>query len=139
MKKPILLAALGFLLCVPTISAQGEKMVCEKERKGRDHTARMEQTIKELNLDEKQAIEFREINKKYGEQLQTEHAEFMKQSQAHREKTKAIRESQNAELKKILSEEQFEKLKETHRKNHNAHKGQKGKNHYHKQKHSKKS
>ena len=140
MKKTILLAALGFILCVPAVSAQCDSTKCEKGKRGKDHAARMEQTIKELNLDDKQAADFREINQKYREQYQAERAEFMKQNQAHRERAKAIRESQNEELKRILSDEQYEKLKETHRKNHKAaHEGQKGKNHYHKGKHSKRS
>ena len=37
MKKAILFAALSFILCVPSISAQGDKRECEKERKGKDH------------------------------------------------------------------------------------------------------
>ena len=140
MKKAILFAALSFILCVPSISAQGDKRECEKERKGKDHTARMEQTIKELGLDEKQAAEFREINQKYREQFKVERAEFEKQNQAHRERTKAIRDEQKTELKKILSDEQYEKLKETHRKNHKAHhKGRKGKSHHHKHHHFEKS
>ena len=138
MKKTILLTALGFLLCTPAVFAQNNNTECKKERRGKNHSERIERTIKDLGLDEKQAAEFREINQKYREQFKNERVEFEKQSQAHRERAKAIHEEQKAELKKIMSDEQYEKLKETHRENHKAHKGHKGKKPHYKHKHPEK-
>jgi len=139
MKKTILLTALGFILCVPPISAQCDSTKCEKGKRGNNREARMEQVIKELELTETQAAEFRAINQKYGEQLKSERAEMQKQNQAHREKAKAINESRKEEIKNILSDQQYDKLKKMQRKNHSAHKGQKGKKPHYKHRHHEKS
>ena len=139
MKKAILLTALGFILCVPSISAQCDSTKCEKGKRGSNREARMEQVIKELELTETQAADLRAINKKYGEQLKSERAEMQKQSQAHREKAKTINESRKEEIKNILSNEQYEKLEKMQRKNHSAHKGQKGKKPHYKHRHHEKS
>ena len=108
MKKMIGLSLVA-LLCISPVYAQKGEAGRQKEK---GPSARIERTIKDLNLDEKQAAEFREIEKKYGEQFKKERDEFKKEKKTFGKNVKAIHDQKEAELKAILNEEQYAKYQQ---------------------------
>ena len=104
MKKLLIIA-----LTVLTVAAQAQDT--QKERKSAQERAQLQtdRMTKELGLVEDQAAKVAAINLKYAEQAEALRAERQAQMEAMRkqEKGKAMREAHEAELKGVLSAEQF--------------------------------
>ncbi|MEZ5044823.1 MAG: hypothetical protein R2828_33305 [Saprospiraceae bacterium] len=71
--------------------------------------AQMEQLVAELGLNEDQKVEFEAINAKYRQQMQTMREQANGDFASMRPKMQEMRTAQNAEIKQILTEEQFAK------------------------------
>ncbi|MCF8362850.1 MAG: DUF4890 domain-containing protein [Prolixibacteraceae bacterium] len=108
--KKTLITMITFLLISATSFAQ------QPNRQGRpitpeERTKRQtEQMAEDLNLNEEQIQKVKTLNEKYGEKR----AEFIKKTQKEtreqvREKADSLRKAKYAELKEILTEEQFTK------------------------------
>ena len=73
---------------------------------------RCERMITRLQLDEKQAKEFRKQHQEFAMQAKKEREQMQALREQHQQKMKALRDKQDAELKKLLTEEQYKQLKE---------------------------
>ncbi|RHJ82377.1 hypothetical protein [Parabacteroides sp. AM08-6] len=107
MKKVIGLL-LVVLISTVTVFAQNGKSGEKRE----DPSKRMEKMITELKLDKKQAADFRKISKKYQEKMVEARKEAGDDRQKMREKMITMRDERNAEIKKILTEEQYKQYLE---------------------------
>lgn len=108
MKKVIGLC-LVVLLSSTSVFAQGNRRLDKREM---DPSARCEKMIADLKLDEKQAVEFRKLQKEYMEKAQKEREAMKAEREKQREKMLAMREDKNAQMKKILTEEQYKQYLE---------------------------
>jgi periplasmic protein CpxP/Spy len=96
MKKPIILAL--FIACAAGSMAQDVQQERRTpEERAQAHTARM---TKELGLTTEQAANVDAINRKYAAQTETMRTE-------QQQKRKTMREAHEAEMKAVLSPEQF--------------------------------
>ena len=82
---------------------------------------RIEKMIADLKLDEKQAVEFRKLQKEYMEKAQKEREAMKAEREKQREKMLAMREDKNAQMKKILTEEQYKQYLEKQQPKGNKH------------------
>lgn len=127
--KALKILALFFVLLFSTTQAsfaqsKGKNLSTEQKE---ELAANMEAYFTDLNLSEAQKTEFKEISEKYASQMKA-----VKESDAHKfqkfKKVKSIRKNKNAEMKKLLSDDQYkvylekqeemqEKMKESYKKN----------------------
>ena len=63
-------------------------------------------------MDEKQAKEFRKQHQEFAQQAKKEREQMQALREQHRQKMQALRDKQDAELKKLLTEEQYKQFKE---------------------------
>lgn len=98
--------------------------------RGRDHTdpeKRWEQVIKELQLDDKQASEFKKINGDFRQKIQKERDDNRDAARENREqqrkKIDALVGERNEKVKKIMTEEQYKKYEEIQGRNNNRRAG----------------
>ena len=73
---------------------------------------RCERMITRLKMDEKQAAEFRKQHQEFAMQAKKEREAMQALREQHQQKMQALRDKQDAELKKLLTEEQYKQLKE---------------------------
>ena len=73
---------------------------------------RCERLITRLQLDEKQAAEFRKQHQEFAMQAKQEREQMQALRDQHQKQMQALRDKQDAELKKLLTEEQYKQLKE---------------------------
>lgn len=97
----------------PVLLVQGNDLI--------DPSARCEKMIADLKLDEKQAVEFRKLQKEYMEKAQKEREAMKAEREKQREKMLAMREDKNAQMKKILTEEQYKQYLEKQQPKGNKH------------------
>lgn len=106
MKKVIGLC-LVVLLSSTSVFASGNRRM---DKKKMDPSARCEKMITDLKLDEKQAVEFRKLQKEYMEKAQKEREAMKAEREKQRAKMMAMREDRNAQMKKILTDEQYKQF-----------------------------
>lgn len=119
MKKVIGLC-LVILLGSTSLFARDNKRM---EHKKVDPAARCERMITELKLDEKQAVEFRKVQQAFMEQAQKEREAANADREQRREKMKTLRDKQNAQVKKILTDEQYKQYLEKQERKGNRSRG----------------
>ena len=107
MKKVIGLF-LVILISTATVFAQGG----DRQGKKGDPSKRSEKMIEELKLDDKQAAEYRKVEADFREQMKKER-ESVKED---REKMTAMRTEKDAQIKKILTDEQYKQYQEKQKK-----------------------
>lgn len=116
--KKVLGLCMVILLSSVSLFARDNKRH-DRPRVDRDPAKRFEQVAAELKLDEKQKAELQKINEKYQAQATAQRevmkAEREKQLEAMKaerekrhEKMLAVREQKNAEIKKVLTDEQYQ-------------------------------
>ena len=110
MKKVIGLCLVVLLSSTSVFARENRRM----DKRKMDPSARCEKMIADLKLDEKQAVEFRKLQKEYMEKAQ-------KEREKQREKMLAMREDKNAQMKKILTEEQYKQYLEKQQPKGNKH------------------
>ena len=104
-------------LCLGCVLATTSLFARDHRRGGGRHGAmndsiRCERLITRLQLDEKQAAEFRKQQQLFAQQAKQERDAMQALREQHQQKMKALRDKQDAELKKLLTEEQYKQLKE---------------------------
>ncbi len=100
MKKVIGLC-LVLLICSVSAFAQGGK---RGTKKGGDPAQRCERMIADLELDEKQAADFRKVEAEFRDKMKAERKQADSDRQKMREKMITMRNDRDAEMKKILTE-----------------------------------
>ncbi len=106
MKKVIGLC-LVLLISSVSVFAQGGK---RSAKKGGDPAQRCEKMIADLKLDEKQAADFRKVEAEFRDKMEAERKQLDSDRQKMREKMTAMRNDRDAEMKKILTEDQYKQL-----------------------------
>lgn len=105
--KKVLGLFLVILFCSVSMYAQKGK----RDGKMGDPSKRMEQMITDLKLNDKQAADFRKIQQDFMDKMRKERDEIQKDMQNDRskmrEKMDKMREDRDAEIKKILTEDQY--------------------------------
>lgn len=106
MKKVIGLF-LVVLMSTVSVFAQNNK------REGRmDPEKRIDMMVKELKLDDKQAAEFRKVQKDFMDEMKKVRDGSENDRDKMREKMKTMRSERDAKVKKILTEEQYKLYQE---------------------------
>ena len=92
MKKVIGLCLVVLLSSTSVFARENRRM----DKRKMDPSARCEKMIADLKLDEKQAVEFRKLQKEYMEKAQKEREAMKAEREKQREKMLAMREDKNA-------------------------------------------
>lgn len=111
MKKVIGLF-LVILISTATVFAQGG----DRQGKKGDPSKRSEKMIEELKLDDKQAAEYRKVEADFREQMKKERESVKEDREKMREKMTAMRTEKDAQIKKILTDEQYKQYQEKQKK-----------------------
>ena len=111
MKKVIGLF-LVILISTATVFAQGG----DRQGKKGDPSKRSEKMIEELKLDDKQAAEYRKVEADFREQMKKERESVKEDREKMREKMTAMRTEKDAQIKKILTDEQYKQYQENQKK-----------------------
>ena len=98
--KNVICLCLGCVLATTSLFARDHRRGGGRMGEMND-SIRCERMITRLKMDEKQAAEFRK-----------QHKLFAQQAKKERDAMQALRDKQDAELKKLLTEEQYKQLKE---------------------------
>lgn len=96
-----------------------------REKKG-DPTKRSERLMAELKLDEKQTAEFNKVEAEYRELMEKEREAVKEERKKTREKMIAMRTEKDAQMKKILTDEQYKLYLEKQKKADRPHKKGRG-------------
>lgn len=95
MKKVIGLCLVVLLSSTSVFARENRRM----DKRKMDPSARCEKMIADLKLDEKQAVEFRKLQKEYMEKAQKEREAMKAEREKQREKMLAMREDKNAQIR----------------------------------------
>lgn len=102
MKKVVGLCLVVLLSSVSVFAQDGRRM-----DKKPDYTRRCERMISELKLNEQQAAEFRKVNEEFMKRAEKEREEMKAFRDKQREKMRTMENEKDAQLKKILTDEQY--------------------------------
>lgn len=105
--KKVLGLCVVILLSSVSVFAQGKGQRAGKERV-RDHSKRFEKLAEELKLSDTQIAEFEKLNATHKEKMQAEREAMKAEREKQKEKMIAMRDQRNEEVKKILSDEQYQ-------------------------------
>ena len=109
--KNLICLCLGCVLATTSLFARDHRR--GRGRMGEmNDSIRCERMITRLQLDEKQAVEFRKQHQEFAMQAKKEREQMQALREQHQQKMQALRDKQDAELKKLLTEEQYKQLKE---------------------------
>jgi len=84
-------------------------------KKGGDPAQRCEKMIADLKLDEKQAADFRKVEAEFRDKMKAERKQADLDRRKMREKMMSLRDDRDAEMKKILTEDQYKQYLEKQR------------------------
>ena len=109
--KNVICLCLGCVLATTSLFARDHRRGGGRMGEMND-SIRCERMITRLKMDEKQAAEFRKQHKLFAQQAKKERDAMQALREQHQRKMQALRDKQDAELKKLLTEEQYKQLKE---------------------------
>ena len=109
--KNVICLCLGCVLATTSLFARDHRRGGGRMGEMND-SIRCERMITRLQLDEKQAVEFRKQHQEFAMQAKKEREQMQALREQHQQKMKALRDKQDAELKKLLTEEQYKQVKE---------------------------
>lgn len=111
MKKVIGLCLVILISSVSVFAQEGKRGA----KKGGDPAQRCEKMIADLKLDEKQAADFRKVEAEFREKMKAERKQADSDRRKMREKMMTMRNERDAEMKKILTEDQYKQYIEKQR------------------------
>ncbi len=106
MKK---IVALVVVILVSSVSVFANNGIRPKDGKKADPSQRCEKMVSDLDLNEKQAADFKKIQSEYQEKVKTMRDKSEADRQQMKEQITTMRTEKNAEIKKILTDEQYQK------------------------------
>ena len=109
--KNVICLCLGCVLATTSLFARDHRRGGGRHGEMND-SIRCERLITRLQLDEKQAAEFRKQHQEFAMQAKQERAQMQALRDQHQKQMQALRDKQDAELKKLLTEEQYKQLTE---------------------------
>ncbi|MEO8066050.1 MAG: hypothetical protein ABI599_00015 [Flavobacteriales bacterium] len=107
-------------------TAQAQEAGREKPHRGERMGLRTEEMTKELGLSDEQAAKLKAMNDRYAEEVKAAQPTEAERA-ARREKMKDVQTRRDAELKSLLTEEQYAKMMELRQQRHDARKEEGGK------------
>ena len=107
--KNLICLCLGCVLATSSLFARDHRRGGGRMGEMND-SIRCERMITRLQLDEKQAKEFRKQHQEFAQQAKKEREQMQALREQHQQKMQALRDKQDAELKKLLTEEQYKEL-----------------------------
>lgn len=111
MKKVIGLCLVLLISSVSVFAQDGKRGA----KKGGDPAQRCEKMIADLKLDEKQAADFRKVEAEFRDKMKAERKQADLDRRKMREKMMSLRDDRDAEMKKILTEDQYKQYLEKQR------------------------
>ena len=111
MKKVIGLCLVLLVSSVSVFAQSGKRSA----KKGGDPAQRCEKMIADLKLNEKQAADFRKVEAEFRDKMKAEKKQADSDRQKMREKMTTMRNDRDAEIKKILTEDQYKQSLEKQR------------------------
>ncbi len=111
MKKVIGLCLVLLVSSVSVFAQSGKRSA----KKGGDPAQRCEKMIADLKLDEKQAADFRKVEAEFRDKMKAERKQADWDRRKMREKMMSLRDDRDAEMKKILTEDQYKQYLEKQR------------------------
>ena len=111
MKKVIGLCLVLLVSSVSVFAQSGKRSA----KKGGDPAQRCEKMIADLKLNEKQAADFRKVEAEFRDKMKAEKKQADSDRQKMREKMTTMRNDRDAEIKKILTEDQYKQYLEKQR------------------------
>lgn len=111
MKKVIGVCLVLLISSVSVFSQNGRRSA----KKGKDPVQRCERMIADLKLNEKQAADFRKVEAEFRDKMKSERKQAELDRRKMREKMIAMRNERDAEMKKILTEDQYKQYLEKQR------------------------
>ena len=109
--KNVICLCLGCVLATTSLFARDHRRGGGRHGEMND-SIRCERLITRLQLDEKQAAEFRKQHQEFAMQAKQVREQMQALRDQHQKQMQALRDKQDAELKKLLTEEQYKQLKE---------------------------
>lgn len=109
MKKVIGLCLVLLISSVSVFAQDGKRGA----KKGGDPAQRCEKMIADLKLDEKQAADFRKVEAEFRDKMKAERKQADLDRRKMREKMMSLRDDRDAEMKKILTEDQYKQYLES--------------------------
>ena len=109
--KNVICLCLGCVLATTSLFARDHRRSGGRMGEMND-SIRCERLITRLQLNEKQAAEFRKQHQEFAMQAKKEREQMQALREQHQKQMQALRDKQDAELKKLLTEEQYKQLKE---------------------------
>ena len=106
MKKVIGLCLVLLISSVSVFAQDGKRGA----KKGGDPAQRCEKMIADLKLDEKQAADFRKVEAEFRDKMKAERKQADLDRRKMREKMMSLRDDRDAEMKKILTEDQYNNI-----------------------------
>ena len=120
MKKVV---GLFLVIIVSTVSVFANNDSKQRGERGGDPAKRSEKMAADLNLNEKQIADFQKIETEYRAKVKAEREKADKERDKVREQMNELRTKKEADIKKILTDEQYQKYQEMAQKKQNR-KGQ---------------
>ena len=111
MKKVIGLCLVILISSVSVFAQDGKR----RTKKGGDPAQRCEKMIADLKLNEKQAVDFRKVEAEFRDKMKAERKQADSDRRKMREKMITMRNERDAEMKKILTEDQYKQYLEKQR------------------------
>ena len=111
MKKVIGLCLVVLLSSTSVFARENRRM----DKRKMDPSARCEKMIADLKLDEKQAADFRKVEAEFRDKMKAERKQADLDRRKMREKMMSLRDDRDAEMKKILTEDQYKQYLEKQR------------------------
>ena len=106
MKKVIGLCLVVLLSSTSVFARENRRM----DKRKMDPSARCEKMIADLKLDEKQAADFRKVEAEFRDKMKAERKQADWDRRKMREKMMSLRDDRDAEMKKILTEDQYKQI-----------------------------
>ena len=107
--KNVICLCLGCVLATTSLFARDHRRGGGRHGEMND-SIRCERMITRLKMDEKQAAEFRKQHQEFAMQAKKEREAMQALREQHQQKMQALRDKQDAELKKLLTEEQYKEF-----------------------------
>ena len=112
MKKVLVICIVALIASVSAFANSDAPQRGNRGDRNMDSQKRIEKMCKDLNLNEEQTKQFQQINKDFMEKMKKQREAADTDRQKHREAMQAMQTERNAQIKKILTDEQYKKYTE---------------------------
>lgn len=112
MKKVLVICIVALIASVSAFAGSDAPQRGNRGNGDKDSQKRIEKMCKDLNLNEEQTKQFQQVNKDFMEKMKAQREASDTDRQKRREAMQAMQTERNAQIKKILTDEQYKKYTE---------------------------